>query len=498
MSKKNQKKESKPQDYNAIKERDMEKKQREKEEKQKSSKRKVMQVTAAVLAVCALGGGIYGVRYAMQHKNQSADAVILETENFKVDAAMFSCYFQQCENSYLEYAEGNDSMPMFDADTSLRNQQYSEEQTWFDMFMENTLQSVEANLRVCEAAHAANYELDEETKQQCKTAAEETDLSQYPGGITTDDLERAMQLTFLAQKFQEQMNQDAEYSDQEIEAYFDANRENYLTASVMAYSFPWDPQGIIAEDYTEYNAAITNANNMMDCRNEQEFKEYVYQYLTEEKELSETEASNMSEDLMITNFVSGFPAAVQEWLNGDAAENETWMHLKEEQCSTTVYMLRQKPFLDTADTVDFRIIFLSAGQADQLENVEAMAEQIQEYVQFSESPSETFASYAQQYSADSATKNKGGYVKGYSECRTTYGDEITEWAFDDSRKAGDMAIISRSSAVILAYFEQKNGEAGWKSAVENDLQTNRYNEYTALRDSFEITRHEDQYQNIME
>ena len=61
-----------------------------------------------------------------------------------------------------------------------------------------------------------------------------------------------------------------------------------------------------------------------------------------------------------------------------------------------------------------------------------------------------------------------------------------------------MTIISRSSAVLLAFFEQENGEAGWKSAVAEDLQKNRYSDYIAKRDAYEIERHEDQYQYIKE
>ena len=60
-------------------------------------------------------------------------------------------------------------------------------------------------------------------------------------------------------------------------------------------------------------------------------------------------------------------------------------------------------------------------------------------------------------------------MQGYAKSRTTYGSELTDWAFDGNRKPGDMTILSRSAAAILVYYEADNPYKGWESALYTDF-----------------------------
>lgn len=492
MSKKNSKKETVEQKQASRRAREAEQRALAAKTRRKKQMRRIAGIGSA--AVIAVAGGCClwyntGSR-ALRHK------VIAETEHYEVTAAMFACYFRQCADSYLRYAEQDDSVSVFDTSVSLQEQEYGNGVTWYDMFLDNTMSTVKKNLQYAEAALADGYTLSEADEANVQSITETADLSRYQKGVRRSDLEKATRLTILADGYQKDAKGKISVTDEEVNSYFQENQSEYLTVSTLAYSFPWNPEGIITGDYAEHDAAIERAEELGACKTQQEFTDYVYRYLTEEKAEDRKEAEQIAANLTITDAIKEFPEDVRKWINGGAKAGETLVWPREDHCYASVYLLRDEPAADQSKTVDFRVIYLSAADYDGIENTMDTAKQMQEDVLAAEDPSATFASLAGVYSGDVQTKGNGGLVTGYSALRTTYGDEIAAWAFDRERKHGDMTIVSRTGAVLLAFFENTNDGTGWENQVYHDLYQKKLDDFAQSCALSAVTEHEKNYKYI--
>lgn len=461
----------------------------------KRKKKQKIQIASVggAAAVLLIGGGILWYNTGSRALRRK---VIAKTENYEVTAAMFACYFRQCADSYLRYAEQDSSMTVFDKNVSLKEQEYSNGVTWYDMFLDNTMSTIKLNLQYAEAALADGYTLSEEDEATVQDLAENADLSRYQKGVRRSDMEKATRLTILADSYQKAAKEKISVSDDEVQNYYNAHQDAYMTASTLAYSFPWSPEGIISGDYAEHDAAAEQAEKLGKCKTQQEFTDFVFHYLTEEKEVERSEAEQMAADLTITDTIKQFPDEVQKWINGGAKPGETFVWPREDQCYASVYMLRDTPAADDSKTVDLRVIYLSASTYGDIDKAIEAANLMQSDVKTADDPSEMFANLAKEYSSDGSTYSKGGLVTGYSATRTTYGDEIAAWAFDRERQHGDMTVIARTSAVLLAYYENPNEKTGWENQVRGDLYQKKVDEFSQNCTANEVTVFEKNYKYL--
>ena len=427
---------------------------------------------------------------ALHHK------VIAESEHYEVTAAMFACYFRQCADSYLKYAEQNEKLTVYDPSVSLKEQEYSNGVTWYDLFIDNTMSTVKRNLQFAEAAYDAGYVMTEEDEADVKKIADEADLSRYQKGVRRSDLEEATRLTILADSFQQETKDQIEVTDDEVNSYYQEHQADYLTVSVMAYSFPWSPEGIVNGDYAEHDKQVAYAQELGECKTQQEFTDYVYRYLTGDLGKTREEAEQIAADVIMTKTITDYPEEVQNWVRGGAKQGETFVWPREDQCYAVTYMLRDEPAADDSKTVDFRVLYLTAADYDGIENAVSFAEELRDEVLAEEDQSAAFSERAFEYSEDAQTYPDGGLVTGYSASRTTYGDEVAAWAFDRERKHGDMTIVSRPGAALLLFFENVNEGSGWQNQVQNDLYQNKLKAFTDACAAFEIRVQEKNYKYI--
>ena len=126
MTKKKKTKRLPPQkmDYEAIRARDKERKLK-KREQPRGKRKKILKITgitaaaAAVLCAAGFGGYQYLKRsgWILRHK------IAMKSEHFEVTDAMLACYFQQCVESYLAYAEQDTNAVKLDTEKSLKKQE---------------------------------------------------------------------------------------------------------------------------------------------------------------------------------------------------------------------------------------------------------------------------------------------------------------------------------------------------------------------------------------
>lgn len=473
-------------DKNDQKKPDAQEQRPAKNDAEKGKKRKLIWIAGGVAGVVVLAFGIHALTGAGSLRKK----VAVETDHYQVTAAMLACYFKQCEESYLAYAAGDSGIAVFDETKSLREQQYNDEQTWFDMIMDNTMKTVQTNLKLCEAAYQAGFVMSDEDEETCRQIGEQMEQGRYQKGVTGEDAAQAARMNILAESYQQSVRDSISITDDQIQSYFDAHQDDYLNVSTLGYTFTWDPEGIVSGDYAEHDAAIAAAEALSKCKTQQEYQEYVFKYLTERKDVPREDAEQIAGDLGISKTVGNYPDEVQEWVHGGAKRNACILLQHEESCSASVYMLREDPAPDESKTVNIRVLYLTAADYDGIENAVSFANDLKAEVEAAENKSDKFASLAYEYSEDAETYPNGGLVNGYSAARTTYGDEISAWAFDRERQTGDMFLSERTTGVILAFFESVNAQCGWQNEVREDLYNQALSDFNTTCESYEVTVHE--------
>lgn len=484
-------------DLETLRARDAAKKAKALAEKKQRQRRRISRaaigLSGAALIALVFGGSAYLIRNSGMLLRRK---IVAETEHYQVTAAMFACYFRQCADSYLAAAEANSELSVYDPEISLKEQEYSNGETWYDLFVDNAMSSVQSNLQLCEAAFAAGYSLDEQQLERCKDIAEQDDLSRYQKGVRLEDLEAATELTLLAQEYQNEVRSQFNVTEDEINSYYQEHRFEYLTASLLGYSFPFSPESVLSGDSAEIDAATEAANGLAACKTQQEYTEYVYRYLTDTMGMSRSDAEQTAADLTITTFVRDLPQDVQTWLQEGAKRGETKVISRADQLFVSVYMLREEPAPDESKAVDFRVIYLRADEQNDIGQTVSLAEKLRDQVTENGGTSQAFADCAYQHSEDSSTYANGGLVTGYSSVRTTYGDETAAWIFDRERQQGDMTLIQRSGAVLLLYFEGANPDTGWENQIRNDLYSSKVSDFRALCAQNTVTVNEKNYKYL--
>jgi len=465
-------------DYETIRAQEQERKKKRRE-KNRPRRRKALKIaciitaSAAVLAAAGTGTFFYLKKsgWFLQHKTA------MSTEHFGISDAVMAYYYGQCIESYQSYMAQDESAAQLDLNQPLKEQYYVEGYSFYDMLMDKTLEQISAQLQVCESAYAAGYTLPEEEKELAKTMAAEKDLSLYQKGITRENLEEAIELTLYAQNYQSELMDAVTVTEKEMDDYLAENRENYLNLSIDGFTFPYDTE----ESETDYGMtkeeAMKYAGELADCKTPAAFEAYVEKYLRDVKQSPEEEIRLNLENLRTTNLITYFGSEIQEWARSkDAKQNAVLLSEMDEKNIIQVCLMLEAPEPSLEPTVDLRVLVLSTAQYDSDEEARAQAEEIAAEFREAGAASDAFAQLAYEHSTDVLTYPNGGLVKGFTPGKTTYGNQLGAWAFDQSRQHGDLTIVEGLGSVIIAYFESASEDCGWQSLVRQALVTQKQKE----------------------
>ena len=173
---------------------------------------------AIILTVAIVAGVAVSLRSANGVFNRMTTTV--SSKHYTVNANMMSYYFKlQYENFYNSY--GSYFSSMLDTSKSLKEQNYSEAtdsaeaETWFDYFMNQTVESVKSMLIYCEEARAQGWDkLDDEEKAEIDASIDTLKAQAlssgytlnsyiaaiYGPGVKETDLRKAMKYSAIATK----------------------------------------------------------------------------------------------------------------------------------------------------------------------------------------------------------------------------------------------------------------------------------------------------------
>ena len=298
--------------------------------------------------------------------------------NYEINGTMLQYMFEsQYQNFYSSYSS---YLSYFTLDTSkdLRDQKFASstssgiqealissaygddvytEGTWFDFFWDLTVKEAKQMLVFCEAAKAMGLELTAEDiatiDANIETLKSEAEYYGYKlnnyitlvfgKGVKKSDIRDVMELATLASKLS---NQEAErildeITDDEVKAYFEENKSNYLKADYYSFTFgasleAKDSKNPTAEELAAFEEAIAtakgHANAIASFETVEEIEDYMIEYWIDQYYDSyfATASSDLKKEGKVTDDDLDVKDAVKEESKNrvitavkDAIENET-------------------------------------------------------------------------------------------------------------------------------------------------------------------------------
>lgn len=178
-----------------------------------------------LLALCLLAG--CGSKTA-------GPVLTCESADYTMDSERFQYYFcYQYANVLASYGDA-----AFDPAGDLAKQMYDDTTSWQEFLIEQGMTLAEQTARLCIAAKAAGFTLPEplsdlesvtlETAKENGYGDTQSYLNAYYGeGATMEGYRAFLEEMALASAYSEQLHTQGEYSDEEIEAFYDSHAADY-------------------------------------------------------------------------------------------------------------------------------------------------------------------------------------------------------------------------------------------------------------------------------
>lgn len=497
--------------------------------KQKQSNSKAWKIFGRVVAVvvCLLvvGGAAWGIIFTTGVLQRGLTAVTVG--DFKVSALEFNMYYtdilSNLMNTYAQYGMDTENLEI---------QMYDEERTFADYIRDSaTSQLTETYVLYNEAlANGYDYENDvygqalySSSMSQFEDAAATYEMEPealikaiYGNQMKLSDFEAFLTRRTTAQGYAKQLEDGLTMTDEEIENYYNENKDNYDDVSYRYFTFPYETvtytepaEGeTLAEGdptseeeataMTEENRAAAEelANEMLDrITDEQSFIDLALEYASEEdkEKYSEDDAT------LVSNGSASSTSPLAEWYKDPGRKAGDTAVIDNENSGYTVayYLSRER---DESRTVNIRHILFQTETAasdateEELAAVEEanaaqqeLAQQVYDEWLAGDQSEDSFAALAREYSADGNAPEGGIYENVYEGQMVT---EFNDWIFDSSRRSGDSDIVETSYGYHIIYFIG-DGLPRWQSEVETDLLTEKYDAlYSSLVQNYTVTTNE--------
>lgn len=404
--------------------------------------------------------------------------IALKSENFSFTRAELAYTF------YLNYTDfkyaNSDNIDFYniDIESSLKDQVYYDDLTWFDYFANMSLEYMEEILRYCEEAKKLGIELTESDLEEVEKAAEgyvnfaenygytvEEYLSlQFNSDVTLDTIREYMKKEALAFKLYNKIITSFEFSEDEINKHLEDNYSRFSYIDYVEYTF---------DEKTDLNAKAA-ADALAEIRNVEEFDSYILDYMKntlalEEKKQKTTDCYHSAKEY---DEFSDF----SKWAFDGGEDMQTYKKYDEVNGTYTVYLLTKAPYIHEKETKNLRLIAVDIDNYGSLYQVEERAKAILDEWKAGEATEDSFATLAKQVSDDNTTNLNGGLVEGVYENGEGVSKDLSKWLYTEGRAVGDTEIFSSDGYYYVVYFTG-NGEILWRTLVKNDLTQAAYGEY---------------------
>ncbi|MBE6546815.1 MAG: hypothetical protein E7668_05195 [Ruminococcaceae bacterium] len=414
------------------------------------------------------------------------------TENYKVNVNMMSYYFrnqyQSFHNNYSSYismlsldvSEGAPSLkdqPFGGGDTTETNEDGTAvtyydtmllgefEGSWFDYFMDQTVESVKGVLVYCEEADVRGIELEDEDKEAIEESISELNESatsygyslnayisaMYGEGVTISDVRKAMEYSALATKCMNAISEELEadlVESNRIEEAYNAGTKTYNRIDYSSYAFTVDYDTVAKEVLADLLSEDTELSEVLENADNKKKADDAYLAEIGKAKAAAEELAKLTDAEAFEKYVVEYVAAdVFEDLYTDAlgdAEKPTGEG-QEETLKNKIYADAVKEALDGKDEVTEVVKLEETEEPD--ENATVEINKITVKVAYAEALNQAKSDlFAKLTSAMSSAKSDKA---SFTDDQKADEESFSDWAFADGRKAGEVKTVTTGSETAV-------------------------------------------------
>lgn len=431
----------------------------------------------------------------------------VEVDGNKYTVADVDLYFNSAYSSTVQQYMESYYMTPFDTSSSTKNQVYNQEtgESWYDHLMDQALTNLKNDTVLSAKATAEGYTLSEEGQQTRDNFIKQLDtawLTQYTSRdayirtaygpfMTYDRLVELVDMQILASDYLQSQLDAISHGDEDYEAYYSENADLLDTYTYTQFLFQasvatTDEEGNTIEMTDEEKTAALEQAKTEQKALAEELKAKL-EAGEDPQALAEEYAEQLYSSSLSRNTVgSNLSTINSEWLM-DSARQSGDVTVTEYDSGTAynyyvvVFEGRQR---DDTPTADVRHILVAAEQdegaseptQEQYDAAYAQAEELLNQWKSGEATEDSFATLAQENSADASSASDGGLISNVSTA-SSYVETFTNWALDPSRQPGDTGIVQNTGSSTkgwhIMYFVSSNDPI-WKQSAASGLLSQDY------------------------
>ena len=411
-------------------------------------------------------------------------AVTIDGENYSV--ADVSYYYYNAYQSFMSSGYGS---YFIDSTQPLSSQGYfgSSDMTWADYFKEEAIDTLKLVHTAAEAAKAANMSLGEEEKASVaanidymKSLAESNNYSYkdylvaiYGSYMTPELFEKHLELSMLAGMYTGAHYDSISFTDEEILAYYNENKNTYDTVDGAYVTISGAPEtkkddegNTIEATDEEKTAALAEAKNTADTLLAG------FNAGDDLQALAEALGVTYKGGVELT-YTSG---TAMDWLFDESRVNGDREILLDKENSTYYVVIFNSREREDALDYNVRHILVTEANLDLAEDEKAGEGEVkltaQAILDMWDGTEEGFATLAKEYTQDGGSVATGGLYENVNK-----GDMVAsfnDWCYAEGRMAGDVEIIESDYGYHIMYFVGYGETEYWYNACRTKLVNDSY------------------------
>lgn len=430
----------------------------------------------------------------------------------KYTAAEVNYYFQNYYTNWVNQNYYYLSYIGLDTTADLRDQAYSDDQSWFDFFMEQTLDYMTSVQALNDAAAEEGFTWDDEMQADYDSSLEALKSTASSYGYTEKQYLGTIYGSTMTEKvYQEQLKRSL------LAQYYSQDHQDNLTYTEdeLTAAYNEDPNAYdqVSYQYVRISGAAATTDedgNEIEVTDEMTAQAMADAKATADQLYADWQAGGDLEQLAddaglsVTSAEAGTysDSVVMNWLF-DSARQAGDTAVLEDTDGSAYYVVGFNERLHDYHPINVRHILIQPedselssddeGYEADVEAKDAEAKQKAEDLlaqwKAGEATEDSFAELAKENSTDSNAAQGGLYE---DVTLGTMVSEFEDWCFDPARQAGDTGIVKTTYGYHIMYFVGTAPETYWELQVTNALKSDdmatwseeKVEGYTAEQSSF--------------
>ncbi len=476
-------------------------------ERKRKTKRILVWTCIGVLIAAIVAAIVVGI---IRRDPPLEKIVVGESEYYQVDASMLAYTIYSNYSNYISTYKDYLSIIGLDTSKSLRDQKFSDTQTWFDYFEETAKNQLDEYVVFASLARKKNMTLTEDDNKQIDTyitsltasalASKYQNLNSYLNsnlcpGVNENSIRRVLELQLLATDYYNEFKTETEasFKPEDFESFAKEHPELIQKFDYISYTFK-PTYGDNATDEEKELALVKakeEAEKLGKITDVDEFKKRLVEICKEnasdkdkDKEIDYI-TENTKTDVLYTDTNLG------NWAKSAKVDDITVLEDKSNDkiVSYTVYLLTKEMHLDTRQSMNVRHILFTESTYKTLDAAKVKANEVFDEWNKGDKTAESFAKLAEKYSEDTGSNQNGGlYTNVYAGQMVA---NFNEWVFTEGRKAGDCKIIETDAGVHIIYCDGEGTLPCWQADLSSDMVSEAYKNKIEENKALKLTYNEE-------